>query len=71
METYAILRREGWSTADDLREAAARSTAEGERMPDDVRWIRSYVTAEPTGRSGPSASTRRRARRRSAARRRG
>ncbi len=34
-------------------------------MPDDVRWIRSYVTAEPTGRSAPSASTRRRARRRS------
>ena len=54
METYVILRREGWSTADDLREAAARSTAEGERMPDDVRWIRSYVTAEPErhGRDG-------------------
>ena len=52
METYVILRREGWRTADDLREAAARSTAEGERMPDDVRWIRSYVTAEPNGTVG-------------------
>jgi hypothetical protein len=52
METYVILRREGWRTPDDLREAAARSTAEGERMPDDVRWIRSYVTAEPNGSVG-------------------
>ena len=52
METYVILRREGWRTADDLREAAARSTAEGERMPDDVRWIRSYVTSEPNGTVG-------------------
>ncbi|HET6683937.1 MAG TPA: DUF4242 domain-containing protein [Gaiella sp.] len=52
METYVILRRGGWRTADDLREAAERSTAEGERMPDDVRWIRSYVTAETDGRVG-------------------
>ena len=52
METYVILRRDGWRTADDLREAAARSTAEGEQMPDDVRWIRSYVTAEPDGTVG-------------------
>ena len=52
MKTYVILRREGWRTADDLREAAARSTAEGERMADDVRWIRSYVTAEPNGTVG-------------------
>ena len=52
METYVILRRCGWRTADDLREAAARSTVEGERMPDDVRWIRSYVTAETDGRVG-------------------
>ena len=52
METYVILRRGGWRTADDLREAAERSTAEGDRMPDDVRWIRSYVTAETDGRVG-------------------
>jgi len=49
METYVILRRGGWRTADDLREAAVRSIAEGERMSDDVRWIRSYVTAETDG----------------------
>jgi hypothetical protein len=52
MDTYVILRRNGWRTADDLREAAARSTAEGERMSDDIRWIRSYVTAETDGSVG-------------------
>jgi hypothetical protein len=52
METYVILRRGGWRTGDDLREAAERSTVEGDRMPDDVRWIRSYVTAETDGRVG-------------------
>jgi len=52
METYVILRRGGWRTADDLRVAAERSTVEGERMNDDVRWIRSYVTAETDGRVG-------------------
>mgnify|MGYP000126633671 CR=1 FL=1 len=39
MDTYVILRRGGWRTADDLAEAAARSTAEGERMPDDVLLV--------------------------------
>jgi hypothetical protein len=52
VDTYVILRRNGWRTADDLREAAARSTAEGERMPDDIAWIRSYVTAEADGTVG-------------------
>lgn len=52
METYVILRRGGWRTADDLREAAARSSAEGERMAEEVRWIRSYVTAETDGTVG-------------------
>ena len=52
METYVILRRGGWRTADDLAAAAERSTAQGERMPDDIAWIRSYVTAEPDGTVG-------------------
>jgi hypothetical protein len=47
-----ILRRGGWASPDDLRIAADRSTAEGERMGDDIRWIRSYVTAETDGRVG-------------------
>ena len=49
METYVILRRGGWRTAEELEAAAARSTAEGERMSDDVRWIRTYALAESTG----------------------
>mgnify|MGYP003403840873 CR=1 FL=1 len=52
METYVILRRGGWRTGADLEAAAGRSTAEGERMPDDVRWIRSYVLAETDGSVG-------------------
>ena len=52
MDTYVILRRNGWRTADDLREAAERSTAEGERMSEDIRWVRSYVTAETDGTVG-------------------
>ena len=43
MDTYVILRRSGWRSGEELQEAAARSTAEGERMSDDIRWIRSYV----------------------------
>jgi hypothetical protein len=52
METFVILRRDGWRDGADLEAAAARSTAEGEKMPDDVRWIRSYVLAEPSGKVG-------------------
>lgn len=50
MKTYVILRRNGWASADDLQEAAARSTSVGDdEMSDDIRWIRSYVLAEPGG----------------------
>jgi len=52
MDTYVILRRSGWASGDDLGEAATRSTAEGERTPDDVRWIRSYVLSETDGTVG-------------------
>jgi hypothetical protein len=52
MDTYVILRRSGWRSPEELREAAGRSTAEGEKMPDDIRWIRSYVLAEPNGSVG-------------------
>jgi sporulation protein YlmC with PRC-barrel domain len=52
METYVILRRGGWRTAADLAAAAERSTVEGERMPDDVAWIRSYVLEELDGSVG-------------------
>ena len=50
MKTYVILRRGGWRSAEELGEAAARSTQVGnEEMPDDIRWIRSYVLAESEG----------------------
>jgi hypothetical protein len=46
MDTYMILRRSGWRSPEELQQAAERSTAEGEKMSDDVRWIRSYVLEE-------------------------
>jgi hypothetical protein len=47
MNTYAILRRDGWRSPEDLQEAAARSKQVGdEEMADQVRWIRSYVLDE-------------------------
>ena len=49
MDTYVILRRNGWRDGAELAEAAARSTAEGERMPDDIAWIHSYVLEERQG----------------------
>lgn len=52
METYVILRRNGWRTAEDLQEATARSAAEAERTPGEVRWIRSYALAEQDGSVG-------------------
>jgi thiamine biosynthesis protein ThiC len=52
MKTYAITRRRGWQSAEELEEAAERSTAEGDKMSGDVRWIRSYVLAEEDGSVG-------------------
>lgn len=52
METYVILRRNGWKTAADFGEAAARVTDEDPRMCEDVAWIRSYVLEERDGTVG-------------------
>ena len=52
MNLYAILRRDGFADAKDLEQAAARSTKVGDGMPDDIRWIRSYVLAENSGAVG-------------------
>jgi hypothetical protein len=52
METYLIVRRSGWRTADELQKTARRTSAEVERMAEDVRWIRSYVVAETDGSLG-------------------
>jgi hypothetical protein len=53
MQLYAILRRNGWSSGDKLVEAAGRSTRVGDdEMPEDIRWIRSYVLDEGNGAVG-------------------
>jgi hypothetical protein len=53
LNTYVILRRSGWRSAEELTEAAGRSAKVGdEEMSDDVRWIRSYVLDEGGGSVG-------------------
>jgi thiamine biosynthesis protein ThiC len=53
MNTYAIMRRNAWGSAEELGAAAERSKAVGDQqMADDIRWIRSYVLAEADGRVG-------------------
>lgn len=53
MQLYAILRRSGWTSGEDLQVAAARSAKVGdEEMSDDIRWIRSYVLDEGGGSVG-------------------
>jgi hypothetical protein len=53
MNTYVIRRRTAWKTPAELEAAAARSARVGnEEMPDQVRWIRSYVVQEANGTLG-------------------
>ncbi|MFL5912195.1 MAG: DUF4242 domain-containing protein [Gaiellaceae bacterium] len=52
VETYVIMRRGVWRTSDEFRAAAARSSEEGDKTPDDVRWVRSYVLEETSGELG-------------------
>ena len=52
MDLYVIRRRNNWKTAEELEATAAKSTAEGEKMSDEVRWIRSYVVEEEDGTLG-------------------
>ena len=53
MKLYAILRRSGWRSPQDLQAAAERSMKVGnEQMPEEVRWIRSYVLEEGGGSVG-------------------
>jgi hypothetical protein len=53
LNTYVILRRSGWRSPEELGEAAERSRKVGdEEMPDEVRWIRSYVLEEGGGSVG-------------------
>ena len=52
MNLYVIVRRNGFASAEDLEEAAARSTTEGDKEGSGVRWIRSYVLSEDSGELG-------------------
>ncbi len=52
MQTYAILRRSGWRSPEDLRAAGERSSRAGEEISNDIRWIRSYVLEEGGGSVG-------------------
>ncbi|HEU4541497.1 MAG TPA: DUF4242 domain-containing protein [Jiangellaceae bacterium] len=52
MQLYAIRRRDFWGTPEELQATAAKSAAVGEEMADDVRWIRSYVVHEESGKLG-------------------
>src|SRR4051794_18568947 len=53
MDTYVILRRNGWRSPAELEAAAQRSAQVGdEQMSDDIRWIRSYALEEGDGSVG-------------------
>jgi hypothetical protein len=52
MNLYVIVRRNGFASPEDLQEAAARSTAEGDKEGSGVRWIRTYVVSEESGELG-------------------
>lgn len=51
METYVVLRRNGWMNA-KLRAAVEQSFVKSERTLDDIGWIRSYVLHERDGSVG-------------------
>ena len=52
MNLYAIRRRDFWGTAEELQKTAARSAEVGTEMSDDIKWIRTYVVQEETGKLG-------------------
>jgi hypothetical protein len=52
MQLYAINRRNGFASASELEQAAARSIAVGDQPGSGVRWIRSYVLGEESGEVG-------------------
>jgi hypothetical protein len=52
MNLYAIRRRDFWGTPEELQATAVKSAQVGEEMADDVRWIRTYVVQEQSGKLG-------------------
>lgn len=53
MKTFVIRRNSNWNDANELEITAGVSARVGnEEMPDQVRWIRSYVVREADGHLG-------------------
>jgi Protein of unknown function (DUF4242) len=52
MDLYVIRRRDVWASPQELEATAERSAAEGDKADSGVRWIRSYVVTEDSGRLG-------------------
>lgn len=53
MQLYVIRRPSAWVDQPELEVCAIESARVGDQeMADSVRWIRSYVVAEPDGRLG-------------------
>jgi uncharacterized protein DUF4242 len=52
MNLYAIRRRNLAGSPEELQATAVRSAQVGDEMADDVRWIRSYVVREESGKLG-------------------
>ena len=52
MDLYGILRRNGWTSTEELQVAAERSAEVGDKPDSGVRWIRSYVLGEESGEVG-------------------
>jgi hypothetical protein len=52
MNLYTIRRRDFWGSVEELQASAAKSAEVGDEMADDVRWIRTYVVQEESGKLG-------------------
>jgi hypothetical protein len=53
MNTYAIRRKNAWRSPEEVQAVAKRAKEVADRdFPSEVRWIRSYVLAEPDGSLG-------------------
>lgn len=53
MQLFVIRRPSAWADKAEIEDCAVESSRVGdEEMPDQVRWIRSYVVNEPDGRLG-------------------
>ena|SRR5690242_1924742 len=53
MDTYAIRRKQAWASPQEVERVAARSKqVADDDFPTEIRWLRSYVLAEPDGTLG-------------------